>query len=509
MAMKWLNFFHRKGTTTDDTRVPVHAGSMSNEKTNYIGLEQGITYIKDSFSTTDDLIINNKLFHEKKLVTIYLDPYLDKDLYQKAISLLSHDNEAAMTDQLKKSFDVCPTLDYAIQKLLDGKCVILYEGVPQLFVVNVRSSFHRGVDEPINERIVIGQHEGFVESLKVNQQLLRKRIIHTDLIIKNMTIGTKTNTSVSIIYVEGLADSKVVKKIWNELDSLSISSVESSGAVMQLIEEHSFSPFPQMLNTERPDRAAANLMEGRIVLMFDGSPSVLILPVSLFTFFQSPDDYNTRWIMGSFYRAIRLASFFIAVTFPAFYIAVVSFHPEVIPSGLILIVKQAVDDIPYPHIVEAFIMEMTLELLREASIRLPNPIGQTIGIVGGLVIGDAIVRAGLVSNIMIIIVAITAISSFVVPSHEMSSSIRLLRFPMMFSAAIFGFVGIVYFYLLLIIHLCRLESFGTSYLSPLVPLKLEKLKDSFIRFPTWSLKNFRRPGNKKRKSAFKEWDDFA
>ncbi len=229
----------------------------------------------------------------------------------------------------------------------------------------------------------------------------------------------------------------------------------------------------------------ANIMDGRIALIMEGSPTALIFPINIFSFFQSPDDYNSRWIVGSFIRFIRTVGFLIAILLPPFYIAVFSFHPEIIPDSLLLTVKSSVNDLPFSPLIEALIMTATLELIREAGIRLPSPIGQTIGIVGGIVIGQAVVQAGLISNIMIIVVGLTAISSYVIPSNEMSSAVRICSYPLMFLSTTFGFIGISFGMMVLAFHLCTLESFGMPYFAPFAPLKLKDFKDSLIRLPLW------------------------
>jgi spore germination protein KA len=265
------------------------------------------------------------------------------------------------------------------------------------------------------------------------------------------------------------------------------------GYIEEFIENTSYSPFPQTLSTERPDRVMGNLMDGRIALMSEGSPTALILPVTFFAFYQSPDDYNARFISGTFIRMIRLISFIIAIVLPSFYIAVAGHNFEVIPDQLLLPLKTSVNNIPYPPLFEALFMVLTIELIREAGIRLPTPVGQTIGIVGGLVIGNAVVMAGLISNIMIVIIALTAVSSFVVPSNAMSTAVRFLTFPLIFMSSMFGFVGIMFSLLFLLIHLCKLESFGTAYLAPIAPLNLDNLKDAFVRIPLW--KHNKRPSD--------------
>lgn len=279
----------------------------------------------------------------------------------------------------------------------------------------------------------------------------------------------------------------MVQEVERRILSIDADSILSPGFVEEYLEGRTYSPFPQMLNTERPDRVMGNLMEGRVAIIMEGSPSALIVPVTFSAFYQSPDDYNSRPLVSSFFRLIRFSSFLAALLLPSFYIAVISFHYEVVPSALLFPMKSSVEYVPFPPLMEAFLLEVIIELIREGGIRLPSPVGQTIGIVGGLVIGQSAVQAALVSNIMIIVVAVTAISSFVVPSNEMGGSVRILRFPMMVLAGLFGFLGIMTGLLLILIHLTRLESFGTPYFSPAIPFRLKDMKDTIVRLAVWQL----------------------
>ena len=272
----------------------------------------------------------------------------------------------------------------------------------------------------------------------------------------------------------------MLKIDWRNIDRPKIYSI---GQIEDYLEDSVWSPFPQFLYTERPDRVVANLLEGKIVIFTDQSPAALIAPVTFFSFYESPDDFNGRVIVGSFFRILRLFSFMIAIFLPAFYIAVVGFHSEILPFEISKKVKIAVQDIPYRPIVEALIVEIFIEVIREATIRLPAPVGPTIGIVGGLVIGDAIVNAGLVSNLMVIVVAMTAISSFVVPNVEMNMTIRIIRFPFMLAATLFGFFGIAIATLILFIHMMNQSSLKQPYLSPFVPFDPSRFKNIFFRIP--------------------------
>ncbi|KHF39363.1 spore gernimation protein GerK [Halalkalibacter okhensis] len=440
--------------------------------------------MQEAFHFSDDVKKREFLFNERKGVCLFLETVIDDERLDK----MFFDHLQSGEDEIKtcihaSDLKMMRLLNKVSPELNQGKVAVFLEGDSEAYVFDVRKTSERTIEEPENEKVVRGAHDGFVEGLMTNLFLLRKRVKNQDLVIKYHTLGQETETKLAVVYIESMANPKIIQAVEDKLQSISSDMVFSPGYVEEFLENEQLSPFPQMLNTERPDRTMANLLDGRVAILTDGDPTALVCPVSFFAFYQSPDDYNSRFIVGSFYRILRMISFFIAIFVPAIYIATVSFHFEVIPADLVLPVKSSVERIPYPPIVEAILMELTIELIREAGIRLPSPIGQTIGIVGGLVIGDAVVQAGLVSNIMIIVVAITAIASFVVPSFEMSSTLRVVRFPFMFAAASFGYFGIMFCFTLLLIHLCKLESFGSPYFAPVAPLTWQDLKDSFIRAP--------------------------
>lgn len=281
-----------------------------------------------------------------------------------------------------------------------------------------------------------------------------------DLIITKWAKGPKKD--LIVCYVEGIVHPDLVKEVKRRLSSIDIDEAPESGFIEQWIEGSFLSPFPQVLHTERPDKVAAALLGGRIAILLDGTPFVLMAPATMATHFQSPEDYYERWMIGTLLRILRYIGAFIATFLPALYIALVSYHPGMIPSKLAFSIAGTREGVPFPAVVEAFIMETTIELLREAGVRLPKPIGQTIGIVGGLVIGEAAVSAGIVSPIMVIVVALTAISSFALPSYTFAISIRILRFFVMLAAALFGLYGIIVFYIMINIHIVNLKSFWST-----------------------------------------------
>lgn len=401
-------------------------------------------------------------------------------------------NPASQTTPLEDDSVTITTEPYNNQKLIEyicnGETLIILPQTNEMIRLNSPDFVHRTPDEPINEEVLRGSHEGFVESFDSNVSLIRKRIKNNKLIVKQMTLGKETKVITYYIYLDDVVDKTVLKTVEDRLQAIEIDMFYSVGQLSDYLEDQVWSPFPQLLNTERPDRVVANIVEGKIAIMTDISPTALIAPVTFFSFYQSPDDFNSRVLVGSFYRMLRLVSFLTAIFLPAFYIAIVSFHFEVLPLELANTVKKDINQIPYRPLIEAMIMEITIELIREASVRLPKSIGQTIGIVGGLVIGQSIVSAGLVSNLMVIVVALTAISSFVVPSVELNTTIRLIRFPFMFLASVFGFFGIVIGTFLLVVHLLNLSSLKRPYFSPIIPFQPKELYKIYFREPYYKAK---------------------
>ncbi|MFJ7405911.1 MULTISPECIES: spore germination protein [unclassified Lysinibacillus] len=375
------------------------------------------------------------------------------------------------------------SLPLAIEHICNGETLIVIPETGDMLSLTVVNQVQRSPDEPNNEHVLRGSHEGLVEGLETNLALLRKRIQNPALVVKSFSIGKETNTKAYYLYIDGVIKPETLDEIEKRIDAINIEYFYSVGQLSDELEDSVWSPFPQLLNTERPDRVVANLVEGKVVLLTNISPTALIAPVTFFSFYQSPDDYNGRVLVGTFYRIVRLMSFLAAVFLPAFYIAIISFHFEVLPLELSNQVKHDVNEIPYRPLIEALILEIIMELIRESSIRLPQSVGQTIGIVGGLVIGDAIVSAGLVSNLMVIVVALTAISSYVVPSVELNTSIRMLRFPFMLLASLFGFFGIVIGVVVLLIHLINLSSLKQPYFAPIVPFQPKEIYKVFVRGP--------------------------
>jgi spore germination protein KA len=443
-------------------------------------LQENIQSIIQSFVHTGDL---GQREIAQVGTMIYLESLVDQDKIEKNIF-----SGLNLSDHFLTESQTVDNLDDVITKILNGCTILLRENCQIAYFFNTAGFLNRSIIEPSSEHIIRGSHEGFIEDLSTNIQLVRRLAKNEKLVVKYMEFGERSNSKVAIVYIDDLINKEILQELEYRLSYSKAGYIQSPGYLLEFIEDESFSPFPQMLSTERPDRVVANLMEGRFAIIGDRSPIALVAPINFFAFFQSPDDYNTRFFIGSFLTVIRLMSLYIAIALPALYIAVVAFHYEVVPYEFMLTLKGTLEYVPFPPIVEAISMAIILELISEAATRLPGPIAQTIGVVGGLVIGSAVVDANLVSNAMIVVIALTAIASYTIPVTEMSTTIRLLGFPASLAASLFGFIGIAFYIMFILIHLCKLESFGQPYFSPIAPLKLEENKDTFFRFPIWATK---------------------
>jgi spore germination protein KA len=475
--------FQRKRGRGDHGRHGVPCRSASDH------LEKNVSYIEQVLFPSDDVKKRALSFQGKKGTLLYIESLTDQKVIQENIIEPLTRNHSDELDHLFTSVELKREndLEKGIAALLKGMCLYFLDGHKDFLVIGAKASYVRDISEPENEYVVRGPHNGFIEDLTHNLYAVRKLVESPNLRVRYMHIGRVTQTKVAILYMQDVANPRLVKEVERRLKDISADMLMSPGFIQEFMEDKTFSPFPQILITERPDRTVSNLMDGRVAIMADGAPTALVVPVTLFAFYQSVDDYHSRWMVGSFVRVIRLLSFLVAFQLPAFYIATVSFHPEILPVDLVFRLQGSISHVPFPPLIEVISLELIFELLRESGVRLPTRVGQTIGIVGGLVIGDAIVRTGLVSYPTTIVVALTAIASFVVPSNEMSAAVRFLRFPLMLLAAIYGYYGISFGLMMISIHLCKLESFGTPYLAPLAPLRLKDMKDTFLRFPIWTL----------------------
>nr|WP_245917536.1 MULTISPECIES: spore germination protein [Bacillus] len=378
-----------------------------------------------------------------------------------------------------------------LSSVLSGNAALFVEGHSDALLISVREGTRRGVEEPATEASIRGPREGFTENLRTNTALVRFRLKSTKLKMEAMVLGKQTQTNIVLSYIDGIIPPNVLDDVKKRLNRIEIDSILESGYIEELIEDNPYSPFPQLQYTERPDSVAGQLLEGSFAIFVDNTPFVLVGPITFWQMLHASEDYYERFYASNFIRWLRYFFLMVALFTPALYIAVITYHHDMLPTTLILSIAAAREAIPFPAVVEALIMEVAFEALREASVRLPKTIGQAVSILGALVIGQAAVEAGIVSAPMVIIVSLTGIASFTIPRFNFAIAIRLMRFPLMILAAAFGLYGIVIGSTILITHLCQLNSFGVPYFSGIAPLRKNEVKDILVRAPWWRM--FSRP----------------
>ncbi|WP_064092918.1 spore germination protein [Rossellomorea aquimaris] len=468
-----LSFFKNK-KNSEDTKKKKSYESLKKEAEKSADYKQAFyqnthTGVKFSlhFITT---IIDEKIIQENILPSLLSKEFHDFDDLKKIVPLI---DIQVSTDESEIE-----------QKLYNGYTLLTMDASNRKFAfIATINLTGRKVSQPEVEFSVVGPKEAFVESLKDNLNLIRKRIPVKELVIEELNVGKITHTRVGIIYIDGLTDESNVNTIKQRIRALDFDQIMDTSFIEQLIADNNKSPFPQLLDSERPDRVASVLVEGKVVVMADGSPHALIGPTTLVEFFSAYEDYFLNFFISSFLRLVRLFSVTFSILITPIYVAALTYHYELIPKDLMATLITSRQEIPLPPILEALFLELTIELLREAGARLPTKVGQTIGIVGGIVIGTASVEAGLTSNVLLILVALAALASFTTPVYRMGNTIRILRFPFLLFAQLWGLVGIVFCFCLLMGHLLQLTSIGRPFLEPIYPPRFSDLKDALIRFP--------------------------
>ncbi|MBK5427618.1 spore germination protein [Bacillus sp. TH30] len=446
-------------------------------------LQDLITKLKESsdfvnYHTSDDEIMPYWIS--------YYRPSLDGEKLQKYLMPTLLERPCASLEELKEHIPISGiTITNDLQKIEDmvlkGHAIIqLNQQDQKCMLANIAIDTYRAPSPPLNESTVIGPQEGFVEAIDTNINLVRKRLPVLELQTKEMIIGEFSKTKVVMMYLDNLAEKDNVDFLEESLRALEYDQINDSAYIQELMGEKSI--FPLYINTERTDRVTKALIDGKIAIFVDGSPSVLLTPVSYFDFFISPEDYNVSWLYATFSRILRLIAVLFSICATPLYVATLNYHYELVPSDLLetLILSRA--QVPFPPLIEALFLELAIDLLREAGARLPMKVGQTLGIVGGIVIGQASVQAGLTSNILLIIVALSALASFITPIYKMGNAVRLLRFPFLAFAEIGGLFGISLGFIFLFTHLFRLTSLRKPY-ALFYPTRQQSFKDSWIRFP--------------------------
>lgn len=438
-------------------------------------LEDNRKWAEDTFEKCDDILKRQVYVGEKKRegFLVYVEVAVS--------NLMLEDHIIGLSDVQPLS-----TYEEAQAALLAGNAILFLQGDDTVYKISSKGYPGLGVSKAESEKVMRGSKEGFTESEKLNVALIRKRIRDPRMKVEEQTIGVRSHTMTALVYMDDLIYPDLLHTIKESMDAYEIDGILDSGMLEQLTEKHWLSPFPQFQSTERPDRAASAVLEGRVVLVTDHSPTALIFPSDYNSFFQTSDDWYNRFEIATFARMLRFFAAILAMSFPAIYVAVTTWHTSLLPTNLILSMAAARQGVPFPSLGEVLLMEISFELIREAGIRLPGPIGNTIGIVGGLIIGQSAVAANLVSPIVVIVVAFTALCSFAIPNEEFASAFRLLKYGCIFMGAWLGLYGVLLSYLWVLIHLSHLNSFGIPYLMPYVASDLndyEDERDSLIRFP--------------------------
>ncbi|MCR6109832.1 spore germination protein [Bacillus sp. A301a_S52] len=486
------------------TSSPIQSKKLYDENSIDLDIQRNLTYLVNTLGQSSDFKyreIETTLSQPTSLFISYLfgmasedyiNSYIVKALRQAhfpSASLLSTGLFSVVKKQVLNVAAVKETyhMDVVIDSILLGKTVIFLPGFNKALVAESQEIHTRQIEEPDTEANVRGSREGFTEDITLNTTLIRKRIRNSDLTLEDMNIGKNAKTVVRLIYMKGFADEHIVHEVKQRLKSIKQVDILESGYIEQLIEDYPYSLFPTIANSEKPDKVVGKILKGRVAILCEGTPFVLTLPHLFIENFQVHEDYSSKFYISSLVRLFRIISLFLTVLTPALFVAVSTFHQEMIPSVFLVTIAASEERVPFPLFLEAMVMIFLFELLKEAGVRMPRPIGSAVTIVGALILGEAAVQAGVVSAPMVIVVALTAITGFIVSS--LNSIIVLSRFLLLFAGGLFGFFGILMGSIILLAHACSLRSFGVPYLEPFGPIVLSELKDSIIRFPLQKLKS--------------------
>ncbi|MDF2683000.1 MAG: spore gernimation protein GerA [Brevibacillus sp.] len=515
--MPFSKWFSQKMKQTIVTEPDQVNQDPSDEKINR-NVEDTISYINQIFGENSDFSMRRfHVFGKYSAVMFYYSNMIDQSNLNtdilKPLMLSSPKHKKGNLDSARlKDVLLNETLYHSeavlenrlsqlVEGILRGQTIVAVDGLDDAFLIGTRNIEKRNVDQPATEQVIRGPREGFIELLGTNIALIRYRLQTPDLKVRTLEIGRKTKSKVAVCFMQDITNPELVEEVMQRLSMIDIDAVLDSGYLEQFIEDNHISPFPQVQYTERPDKVVANLLEGRVAIFVDGSPLALVVPTVFNQFYQTVEDYTERFLLMSSIRLARLVALMFSLVFPSLYVGIISFNPELIPTEFAVAVAGGRAGVPFPAVIEVLVIEISMEVLREATIRLPQQVGGALSIVGVLVIGQAAVAAGFASPITVVIIALTTIGSFATPAYNAALALRFLRFPLIVMAGVFGLYGIVVGLILIVNHLLSLKSFGVPYLSPLVPGNFQGMKDLFTRGPLWSLKSrpvFLQPLNKER-----------
>ena len=456
-------------------------------------IDKLVKKIKDDTNNAEDITYRKKIVCKKEIEIIYNESLTTSSIISEfIIKSLDNINRKYKSNNLLKN--ICNNIDnfkytkiYTYEEICYylnyGFTIIIIENEDTFLALETKRNLTRSISIPQTENSIRGPLDAFVEDMQTNIGLIRRRIKNNNLWIKSNEIGKYTKTKINILYINGICQEKYVEYVDKLLKRIDIDGIISSGTIKNLIEKENKSVFPTIISTERPDKVCNALLSGKIVILTDCSPFALIIPISINDLFIVTEDNYSKSINISLTRIIRYISFFITLLTPAIYIAVTSFNQEILSTELLISLANQRATVPYPVFFEAIIMMFAFEILRECDLRTPSFTTSSLSVVGALIIGDAAVNAGLVSPIMIIIIAITSISSLLFTEPEFINGIRWYRLIFLISANLFGLFGIIITFICFITKLSSLDSFGLPYLYPFSPTSINELKNSIIKFP--------------------------
>lgn len=425
-----------------------------------------------------DGLVNSTLLDETILKPVANNRYVQEcktqeELYEALFSGLAYHGYATkITD-----------MDKLIQGVMSGMAGLIFQKIKKAIIFDVRGFDKRSVSEPSEEGVMKGAKDSFIEVMRSNTALIRRRIRSRYLVIEQTTIGRVNRADISIAYISNIVDMDLVNRLKRYLKKIDIDNTPTPGFIEEFIIENRKSVFPQVMYTQRPDRCSSNLTDGRVALIIDGIPFVYILPCQLPMLMQSPDDYAQNYFVSSCLRVLRYLSFILSLVLPGLYIAITTYQHQMLPIELALSIQNAKVNVPFSSAVEVFGLLLAFEIIIEAGLRLPKTVGQAMSIVGGLVVGQAAVSANLISPAVVIVIAVTGIAAFTLPNQDLANAVRVIRFIFAILATFAGFFGLVVGITFLILHLCSMDNYGIAYLSPFVDAEHKTHKDTLFRYP--------------------------
>jgi len=473
----------------------------------YMDIDTNLNHLKKILGKSSDIIFREFRIGAKEKIKAFIcvvDFLVDKEKIEGYIKTMSMFDKAIVNDDSTLAYpDIFTTLkekllysidikesgyfNEVLESILSGSTVIFIDGYNTAFIIGAQYSEGRSINEPNSELNIRGSREGFVENINVNISLIRKIIRNPNLVFETLYLGKQTHTMICLAYMDGLVNKNVLKELKNRLNKIDADFILESGYIEQYIEDRPFSIFATVGNSEKPDKVSAKILEGRVAILCNGTPYVLTVPYLFCEVFQASEDYYSRPFADSIMRFGRYFAFFISSSLPALYVSITSFHPKMIPPILLLSIASSREGVPFPSVIEVGIMLFGFQVVKESGIRMPIPGGQAVSIIGALIVGQAAVAAGIISNPVIIVVALMGITGFII--NPISDAVFLIRFLLLALSATFGFFGFIIGIFIVLAHMCSLNSFGTPYLAPFAPTIWSELKDTIVRFPLKSMKS--------------------